>query len=122
MNVKSILAAVSLLVAASTTSAAFAAGPSTGLTREQVIAETVAARAAGELDQSEATFNAALLNQPTATRSRADVKAETIAARDAGQLDRNEAYDDASYMTPRPLGASVKAQLAAKTVKSGSAQ
>ena len=45
MNVKSIIASVSLLVAAG---AAFAQPPSGQLTREQVIAETVAARAAGQ--------------------------------------------------------------------------
>lgn len=119
MNVKSILASVSLLVAAD---AAFAQGPAAQLTREQVIAETVAARAAGQLDQNEATINQSFLAASTSTRSRADVVAETIAARDAGELDRNEAYDDVSYMTPRAKNANVKAQLAAKTVKGASAQ
>jgi len=119
MNVKSIIASVSLLVAAG---AAFAQGPAGQLTREQVIAETVAARAAGQLDQNEATINQSFPAASTGTRSRADVVAETIAARDAGELDRNEAYDDVSYQAPRAKNANVKAQLAAKTVKGGSAQ
>ena len=119
MNVKSIIASVSLLVAAG---AAFAQGPSGQVTREQVIAETVAARAAGQLDQNEGTIDQAFLNAATSTRTRAEVKAETIAARNAGELDRNEAYDDLTYMTPRAKSANVKAQLAAKTVKGASAQ
>jgi cytochrome c556 len=119
MNVKSILASVSLLVAAG---AAFAAEPAQQLTREQVIADTAAARAAGQLDQSEAAFDQQFRSAAASTVTRADVKAETIAARDAGELDRNEAYDDVSYMAPRARNASVKAQLAAKTVKGNSTQ
>lgn len=119
MNVKSILASVSLLLAAG---AAFAQGPAGQLTREQVIAETVAARAAGQLDQNEATIDRSFLAASASTRTRAEVVAETIAARNAGELDRNEAYDDVSYMTPRAKNANVKAQLAAKTVKGTSAQ
>ncbi|MEV4782175.1 DUF4148 domain-containing protein [Burkholderia sp. LMU1-1-1.1] len=116
MNVKSIIASVSLLVAAG---AAFAQAPSGQLTREQVIAETVAARAAGQLDQNEATINQSFANTSAGTLSRDEVKAQTIAARNAGELDRNEAYDDVAYMTPNARKADVKAQLAAKTVKTG---
>ena len=119
MNVKFIIASVSLLIAAG---AAFAQGPSGQLTREQVIAETVAARAAGQLDQNEATLNAALFNAPTSTLTREEVKARTLAARNAGELDRNEAYDDAAYMAPLAKNANVKAQMAAKTVKGGTTQ
>lgn len=118
MNVKSIIASVSLLVAAG---AAFAAEPSQ-LTREQVIADTAAARAAGQLDQNEATFDQQFRQASTSTLTRDDVKAQTIAARDAGELNRNEAYDDVSYMSPRAKSASVKAQIAAKTVKGSSTQ
>lgn len=119
MNIKSIIASVSLLVAAG---AAFAQGPAAQLTREQVIAETVAARNAGELDRNDATINDAFLASTTSTRTRAEVVAETVAARNAGELDRNEAYDDPSYQTPRAKTATVKAQLAAKAVKDGSAR
>ena len=119
MNVKSIIASVSLLVAAG---AAFAQPPSGQLTREQVIAETVAARAAGQLDQNEATLNAALFNAPTTTLSREEVKAQTLAARNAGELDRNEAYDDVAYMSPSARKANVKAQMAAKTAKGSTTQ
>jgi len=119
MNIKSIIASVSLLVAAG---AAFAQAPAGQLTREQVIAETVAARAAGQLDQNEATLNAALFSTPTSTLTRAEVKAQTVAARNAGELDRNEAYDDASYMTPRARNPDVKAQMAAKPAKVSTTQ
>lgn len=119
MNVKSIIASVSLLVAAG---AAFAQAPSGQLTREQVIAETVAARAAGQLDQNEATINQSFANVSTSTLSRDDVKAQTIAARNAGELDRNEAYDDVAYMSPSARKANVKAQMAAKTAKGSTTQ
>jgi hypothetical protein len=119
MNVKSIIASVSLLVAGG---AAFAQAPSGQLTREQVIAETVAARAAGQLDQNEATIAQSFANASTSTLSREDVKAQTIAARNAGELDRNEAYDDVAYMSPRARNANVKAQMAAKQVKGSTTQ
>ena len=119
MNIKSIIASVSLLVAAG---AAFAQAPSGQLTREQVIAETVAARAAGQLDLNEGTITQSFASVPTSTVSRDNVKAETIAARNAGRLDRNEAYDDGSYMTPRAKNPDVKAQMAAKPVKVSTTQ
>ncbi|SEO60083.1 protein of unknown function [Duganella sp. CF517] len=119
MNVKSIIASVSLLVAAG---AAFAQAPSGQLTREQVIAETVAARAAGQLDLNEGTITQSFASVPTSTVSRDNVKAETIAARDAGRLDRNEAYDDVAYMTPSDRKANVKAQMAAKSAKGNTTQ
>ena len=119
MNIKSIIASVSLLVAAG---AAFAQAPAGQLTREQVIAETVAARAAGQLDQNEATISQSFANASTSTLSRDEVKAQTIAARNAGELDRNEAYDDVAYMTPSARKANVKAQMAAKAVKGGTTQ
>jgi hypothetical protein len=119
MNAKSIIASVSLLLAAG---AAFAA-PSEQVTREQVIAQTVAARNAGELDQSEAGLDRAFLNQANSGSglTRAQVIAETIAARNAGELDINDAYADPAFQAPRKA-ASVKAQLAAKAVKRSSAQ
>ena len=99
MNAKSIIASVSLLLAAG---AAFAV-PS---------------------DQNEASFDQAFRDQAAATSSltRAQVIAETLAARKAGLLDTNEAYTDIAYMAPRPKSAAVKAQLAAKPVKGNSAQ
>ena len=119
MNVKSIIASVSLLVAAG---AAFAQAPSGQLTREQVIAETVAARAAGQLDQNELTITQSSASASPSALSRADVKAQTVAARNAGALDHNEAYDDPAYMTPSARKADVKAQMAAKAAKGGSTQ
>lgn len=120
MNAKSIIASVSLLLAAG---AAFAA-PSEQLTREEVVAQTIAARNAGQLDQNEASFDQDFLarNTPSAGGlTRAQVIAETIAARNAGELDINDAYMDPSFQTPRK-SAGVKAQLAAKSVKGNTAQ
>ena len=119
MNAKSIIASVSLLLAAG---AAFAA-PAEQLTREQVIAQTVAARNAGELDQTEASLDQAFLNQASngSGLTRAQVIAETIAARNAGELDVNDAYLDPAFQAPRK-SAAVKAQLAAKSAKATSAQ
>jgi hypothetical protein len=118
MNAKSIIASVSLLLAAG---AAFAA-PAEQLSREQVIAETVAARNAGQLNQSEADLDRGFLTQAGTGSglTRAQVIAETIAARNAGELDTNEAYLD-PFLSPRK-SAGVKAQLAAKTSKGNTAQ
>jgi hypothetical protein len=92
MNAKSIIASISLLVAAGAASAA----PT----------------------DNEATFDAAFRNQAASTLTREQVKAEIIAARQAGELDRNEATDDVAYLQPRAKTADVKAQLAAKSSKS----
>ena len=92
MNAKSIIASVSLLVAAG---AAFAAPA-----------------------DNEAAFDSAFRNQGVSTLTREQVKAETIAALKSGALDRNEATDDIAYQAPRSKTPDVKAQLAAKAVKS----
>jgi len=99
MNAKSIIASVSLLLAAG---AAFAA----------------------PADENEATADQAFLAQAAATHSltRAEVIAETLAARKAGQLDTNEAYTDIAYLAPRAKSADVKAQMVAKSAKGSSAQ
>lgn len=99
MNAKSIIASVSLLLAAGT---AFAA----------------------PADQNEASFDQAFRAQAAATHSlsREQVVAETLAARKAGLLDTNEAYSDIAYMAPRAKTADVKAQLAAKSAKVNTAQ
>jgi hypothetical protein len=120
MNAKSLIASVSLLLAAG---AAFAA-PAAQVTREQVIAETVAARDAGQLDQNEASLDQAFLARATPSTgglTRAQVIAETIAARNAGELDINDAYMDPAFQSPRK-SAYVKAQLAAKSAKGNTAQ
>ncbi|SHM98143.1 protein of unknown function [Duganella sacchari] len=95
MKAQSILAAVTLLVAAGTTFAA---------------------------DTNEAAVDQAFRNTGSSTLTRAQVKADTIAARKAGLLDTNEAYQDPAYMAPRAKNAEVKAQLAAKQVKDKTAQ
>lgn len=93
MNAKSIIASISLLVA---TGAAFAAAPS---------------------DQSEAAQDQAFLASTASTLTRAQVKADTVAAIKNGAVEHNEAYDDVAYMAPNGKTASVKAQMAAKSVK-----
>ena len=62
----------------------------TKVTRAEVKAEVLRARAAGELDITEATFP---FQQPVAksTLTRAEVKAEVLRARAAGELDITEA-------------------------------
>jgi hypothetical protein len=95
MNAKSIIASVSLLIAAG---AAFAAPT-----------------------DNEATFDSAFRNQGVSTLTREQVKSEAIVALKSGALDRNEATDDIAFQAPRSKTPEVKAQLAAKAVK-GTAQ
>ncbi len=99
MNAKSIIASVSLLLAAG---GAFAA----------------------PADENEATADQAFLAQAAATHTltRAEVIADTLAARKAGLLDTNEAYTDIAYLAPRTRTADVKAQMAAKSAKGSTAQ
>jgi hypothetical protein len=63
---------------------------SQGVTREQVRAEVLAARAAGTLDITEANYPREFTTEKS-TVSRAEVKAEVIRARAAGELDVTEA-------------------------------
>jgi hypothetical protein len=109
MNIKSIIASTSLLLIAG------AAMADDGLTREQVRNETIAARAAGELDINEATLSN--VYPATSTLTRAQVKAETLAAAAAGKLQHNELYDSGTFMIPQNKEANVKAQLAATAAK-----
>jgi hypothetical protein len=96
MNVKSTIA---LILAAAVTVPAFAGDIATivdttplrtKVTRAEVKAEVLRARAAGELDITEATFP---FQYPAAasTLTRAEVKAEVLRARTAGELDFTEA-------------------------------
>ncbi|RFP08056.1 MULTISPECIES: DUF4148 domain-containing protein [unclassified Duganella] len=98
MNAKSIIASVSLLLAAG---AAFAQGP---------------------VEQNEVTADIAYVKSAPSTVTRAQVKAETLAAIQAGALERNEVTTDVAYVAPRGKTAKVEAQLAAKAVKDSSAQ
>jgi len=98
MNAKSIIASVSLLLAAG---AAFAQGP---------------------VEQNEVTADIANIKSAPSTVTRAQVKAETIAAIQAGALEQNEVTSDVAYVAPRGKTARVEAQLAAKTVKDRNAQ
>lgn len=98
MNFKT---AIAVILAAAVTVPAFAetadfrdATPTrTKLTRADVKAEVLRARAAGELDITEANFP---FEQPAAKSAltRADVRAEVIRARAAGELDITEASEN----------------------------
>ncbi len=109
MNAKTIIASVSLLFAAG------AAMADTGLTREQVQQQTLAAIQAGQLERSEAALDNVQLSASAV--SRAQVKADTLAAIAAGQLEHSEARDSQSYMVPLVKTADVTAQLAAYAAK-----
>ena len=96
MNTKHIIASVSLLFAAGAALAEPAelnfpnqvATQHSGLTREQVKADVLQARAAGELDTSEVNYPS-LAPAPTAL-TRAQVKAGVVAAPADGELDLND--------------------------------
>ena len=63
-----------------------------GLTREEVRAETLRARAAGELDLNE-TNTPFIPKAPPSTVTREEIRAEAVRARAAGELD----YNDTNY-------------------------
>lgn len=69
---------------------ASAASAATQLTREEVRAEVVRARAAGELDITEANYPPELKTQESPL-TRAQVRAELLRARAAGEMDVTEA-------------------------------
>lgn len=105
MNIKSIVASVSLLFAAGAALAAPAelnfpqqGGTPSGITRTEVRADVIAARDAGRLEQSEAALPE--LAQPTVL-TRAQVRAEVIAARAAGLLDQSDVEYPVAYQQPR---------------------
>ncbi|CAN7624860.1 DUF4148 domain-containing protein [Pseudoduganella sp. LjRoot289] len=96
MNAKHIIASVSLLFAAGAALAEptelnfpnLVAGQHSSLTRAQVQAEVLQARAAGELEFSEVNYPP--LAASTSALSREQVKAGVIAARATGELDLND--------------------------------
>lgn len=88
------------------------------LTREQVKAEVMRARAAGELDFNEGNYPP---QQPfVSTRTRDEVKAEVVAARANGELDYNEAtyggFFDSHPANRAPVNLTAKAR-AVKTAQ-----
>ena len=88
-------AAAVLILSAVVATGATAAGThdaSQSVTREQVRAEVLAARAAGTLDITEANYPRELTTARSAV-TRAQVKAEVIRARAAGEMD----WTDATY-------------------------
>lgn len=88
------------------------------LTREQVKADVLRARAAGELELNESNYPPQQATASTLTREQ--VKAEVLAARASGQLDVNEAqyngfFDSRGGQRPAPaLTATAKAKKAAQ--------
>ncbi|WP_317203687.1 DUF4148 domain-containing protein [Janthinobacterium sp.] len=85
MNAKQLIAAL-LTVAAS--AAAFAQAPAVGLTRAEVTAELLRARAAGELSTGESDYPK--MPPFVSTLSRAQVTAEMVRARAAGEMSSGE--------------------------------
>ncbi|NVD71637.1 DUF4148 domain-containing protein [Duganella sp. BJB488] len=99
MNAKSIIASVSLLLAAG---GAFAQGP---------------------VEQNEVTADIANAKPVASTVTRAQVKAETIAAIQAGALEQNEVTSDIAYQAAHSgKTPGVEARLAAKSAKDRSVQ
>jgi len=86
------------------------------LTREQVKAEVLRARAAGELEFNE--YNYPPLQATASVLTREQVKAEVLAARANGELDANEAQYNGFFegrtgqRSPAALTATAKAQKA----------
>jgi uncharacterized membrane protein YebE (DUF533 family) len=114
MKTASFIASLSLLLA---TGVAMAQDVPAARTRADVIAELNQARAAGQLDQSEAAADSVTRNQPASGITRAQVRADVLAARADGTLDRNEAYESVAYMTPRPRNANVDVRMLARSSK-----
>lgn len=88
------------------------------LTREQVKAEVLRARAAGELDFNE--HNYPPVRKSASALTREQVKAEVLAARASGELDRQEAqyngYADVR-VSPRAAAALTAAAQAPKAAQ-----
>ncbi len=106
MNIKHLIASISLLAAAG-------AALADGRTRAEVQAEVIQARAAGTLDVTEAD----LLRTATApsTLTREQVRADVLAARTAGVLEVNEGNYPREYAgLPVPK---VEARLQASAVR-----
>lgn len=88
------------------------------VTRAEVRAEAVRARAAGELDFTEANYPV-ITAAPASTLSRSDLRAEVLRARAAGELDITEANfpvlqaAPASMLTRAEVRAEVTRALAA---------
>jgi hypothetical protein len=95
-----------------------AQSPSQSLTREQVRAEVLAARAAGTLGSGGEGYQGQVF-ETTSTLTRAEVRAQLAAARAAGALYEGEAYPGpAGLLSPAPAAspltrAQVRAELAA---------
>ncbi len=87
MNAKQLIAAVLAIAAAGSV---FAQGAPAGLTREQVSAEFLRARAAGEINYSEADYDRLVLTPAASGVTRAEVVAELVRARAAGEMNDSE--------------------------------
>ncbi|MET3132169.1 hypothetical protein AAKU55_002439 [Oxalobacteraceae bacterium GrIS 1.11] len=109
MNAKSLIAIVISIAAASS---AFAQAPTSGLSREQVTAELMRARAAGEIPQSDADYGKIAFTP--STLSRAEVQAELQRARANGELAQGETdYPKLPVVASKVTRAEVAAELAA---------
>lgn len=104
MNLKHIVASVSLLAIAGVAMA------DSGKTRAQVQAEVIQARAAGQLDTNDATYP--VIPKVASTLTRAQVQAQVAQARAAGQLDTNDATYPIIASTAAPVSrAEIRAEV-----------
>lgn len=86
------------------------------LTREQVKAEVLRARAAGELESNE--YNYPPVQATASTLTREQVKAEVLAARASGELDAQEAQYNGYFDTRIAARRQATVTAAAKADKS----
>jgi hypothetical protein len=91
MNINHVIASLALLSAANLVQAAEVTAGASSLTRAQVRAETLRARAAGELDFNDTSF--ALAPATPMTRTRRESKDEVLQQRAAGA----PAFNDVNY-------------------------
>lgn len=100
MNIKQLIATVLTVAAASS---AFAqSAPVSNVTRAEVTAEFLRARAAGEIAYSEADYDKQALGTSSGNVTRTQVAAEFQAARKNGQIQQSEAdYDVAARAQAR---------------------
>jgi hypothetical protein len=117
---------IALLLAAAIGGALSAPAQAQSLTREQVRAEVLAARAAGTLSSGGEGYQAHVFDIPS-TLTRTEVRGQLLAARAAGTLVDGEAYpgpqDEADPMprTREQVRAELAAARAAGTIVSGDA-
>jgi hypothetical protein len=115
-NLKYLIAVVAMISSVAHASAGDEMAPK-HLTREQVRAEVMAARAAGELEINDTNYPLTPKEAPS-TVTRADVRAELNRARIAGELD----FNDTNYpLTPKVTSTLTREQVRTETKRARAA-